>query len=217
MSPPMADAASPTPTATKGIPSVARAAPCEPAWEIDAGADMFCANRRPGSDGATATPAEDSSGASRAEGSSVASRADVRKAASSGGVEHDEAPEPPRESAAPITHAEAERAARGVLVAVMEVIDGRRSPATLSALLATGPLVQVTRLARSRRRPANAAQVRTVHVTVSSPPTTTQHKAHISGIEMCATYARGRRLFAVAAHFEARDGRVCCTALRMPS
>ena len=206
MSAPMASAA--TPTAGEGTHAVERAVPCEPEWEVDTGADLFRGRGRPAARGPEKATDSPSSGAAPAtDGEEAAPRH----------AEHVPAPDsPPREAPAAITHAEAERAARGVLVAVMEVIDGRRSPATLSARLAGGPLLQVTRLAKSRRRPANAAQVRTVHVTVSSARPNT-HKAHTSGIEVCATYARGRRLFAVAAHMEALDGRVCCTALRMPT
>lgn len=201
MSAPMADAA--TPTSPEGNPAVVRAVPCEPEWEVDAGAELFHGHREPAPGGPSTPPA----GAPP-----TAPRAGALTAAPSVSAEHVPAPESP----APISHAEAERAARAVLVAVLEAIDGRRSPATLSALLANGSLLQVTRLAKSTRRPANAAQVRTVHVTVSSAQSNTQ-KAHTSGIEVCATYARGRRLFAVAAHMEAADGRVRCTALRMPS
>ena len=201
MSAHMADAA--TPAAPDGIGAVERAVPCEPEWEIDAGSELFRGHREPTPHGPSAPSAE---------APPTSPPSDPVPTASSGPAEHAPAPGAP----APISPAEAERAARGILVAVLEAIDGRRSPATLSALLATGPLLQVTRLAKSRRRPANAAQVRTVHVTVSNSQSHTQ-KAHTSGIEVCATYARGRRLFAVAAHMEAGAGRVRCTAMRMPT
>ena len=201
MSAHMADAA--TPSAPEGIGVVERAVPCEPEWEVDTGSELFRAHREPAPCGPSAPTAEVPPSSPPA---------DALPCASSGSAGRAPAPGAP----VPISHAEAERAARGVLVAVLEAIDGRRSPATLSALLATGPLLQVTRLAKSRRRPANAAQVRTVHVTVPGSQSHTQ-KAHTSGIEVCATYARGRRLFAVAAHMEGRDGRVRCTALRMPT
>lgn len=196
----MAHAAPPAPP--EGVGAVERAVPCEPEWEVDTGAKLFRVHREAARDGPSGATAETGTNAHPS---------DARPIKPSGSAEHASAPK----TSPPISHVDAEQAARRVLVAVLEVIDGRRSPATLSSLLATAPLLQVTRLAKVRRRPANAAQVRTVHVTVSRSQALTQ-KAHTSGIEVCATYARGRRLFAVAAHMEARDGRVTCTALRMP-
>lgn len=168
----------------KAAAPVERAAPCEPAWEVDAAGELFIG-----------------------EGASLARIADAPAHEESSPAESSPGPGP-----AVMPASTAERIARGVLVTVLEVIDGRRAPATVSALLEPGPMAQVVRLAKAPRRPADAAQVRTVQIALS--PT---KKAHTSGIEVCATYARGRRLFAVAAHLEAGEGRVRCTGLRMPS
>lgn len=95
---------------------------------------------------------------------------------------------------------------RALLTAILEAIDGRRSPETLSVYLRPGPQRTVQQLARHRHRDGNAtgSVLRTVQVHPS--PTT---------LEVCATYGRGKRVFALAARISTVNRRPLMTALRM--
>lgn len=77
---------------------------------------------------------------------------------------------------------------------VLEVLDQRRNPRHLKALLSPTVLELVRRLAISDNptRDLGAARTHRTHVHAASP----------SAAEVCATYQRGNRTFAIAARIE---------------
>lgn len=111
-------------------------------------------------------------------------------------------------------------AVRALLGAVLECVDGRRALPTLAARLEAAPRAVVRDLARGAAGPSRTpAVLRTVHLSRAYPaavqgPDTPQ--GHTPVFEVCATYARGRRLFAIAARvgYDA-GGAMRLLALRM--
>lgn len=108
------------------------------------------------------------------------------------------------------------RAVRALLGAVLECVDGRRSPDSLGRRLEAAPAAVVRDLARRRdvAAPRTPAGLRTVQLSRSGPAPGTP-MAHTPVFEVCATYARGRRLYAIAARIGCGPDGVRLLALRM--
>ncbi|WP_333619333.1 Rv3235 family protein [Dietzia sp.] len=187
-------------------PRVCPLPPSEPPWEVDA-----------------PRPAP----AAAAGANAVRAAAGVESA----GPPRSAAPEIPL--APPPSHSTPSRdtqrdllAARRVLALILEVVDGRRPPSRIARLLDRAARIHVERLAAEAavRRGREAATLRTVTVAATSTPAAARCTQRSPGtavaparLEVCATYARGLRLYAMAARIEiAADGTLRCSGLRMP-
>ena len=90
---------------------------------------------------------------------------------------------------------------------VLEVLDRRRRPSQLSGFAERAVVDSVGTLAGTAPpgHGLGTAVLRRIHI---SP-------AGERAAEICATYARGRRILAIAGRFEHRRGQWTCTALHL--
>ncbi|MDG3008787.1 hypothetical protein G4X40_01340 [Rhodococcus sp. D2-41] len=108
---------------------------------------------------------------------------------------------------APQNVTEARAFADHTLRMILEVLDRRRKPDHLRPMLAAGLVDTVATLSRAElpARRLGAAALSRVHVSMVGP----------AAAEVFATYARGPRVFAIAARTERRTAGWRCVALRI--
>ena len=105
------------------------------------------------------------------------------------------------------------RAAQLVVRTALEVVDGLRPAARAGSVFPAPLLGMLTDLARVGvpGRSLGNARLQRVYVDPALPP----QRGADGEYEVCATYARGPRLFAVAARIRVDGRRVHCLALRL--
>lgn len=96
---------------------------------------------------------------------------------------------------------------------VLEVIDRRRSPAQLRAVL--NPLLIDSVVALSQTRHGAPANLRRVRLRAAAGPTRGTDASYGTAAEIFATYTRGQRVRAIAARAELQSGRWQLTALQI--
>jgi len=108
----------------------------------------------------------------------------------------------------------ATRAAHAVVRIALEVVDGLRPPHRATGAFPPALVEVLTELARQGvpGRTLGNGRLHRVHVQAADPDA-----PHGAGAEyeVCATYARGPRLFAVAARVRLTRTGALCTALRL--
>lgn len=123
-------------------------------------------------------------------------------------------PRPPREDAIPVP---ARRATHALVAMALEVVDRQRPPHQTGAAF-PAHIVEMLRTLARVGVPGQAlgpARIHRVHISPAGPSTGTPHDADAVDYEVCATYARGPRLFAVAARIRVTARAATCTALRL--
>lgn len=99
----------------------------------------------------------------------------------------------------------------------LEVVDRQRPPHQTGAAFPTH-LVEMLRTLARVGVPGQAlgpARIHRVHITSAGPSSGDANEVDSGEYEVCATYARGPRLFAVAARIRVTATGAACTALRL--
>lgn len=129
-------------------------------------------------------------------------------------------PRPRADTAEPEVPVPARRSAHALIVMALEVVDRKRAPQHTRGAF-PDHLVEVLRsLARNGvpGRELGPARVHRLHIHPAGLPSegaTGRPDADSREYEVCATYARGPRLFAVAARIRVTPTGASCTALRL--
>lgn len=129
-------------------------------------------------------------------------------------------PVPDPEHAVPVP---ARRAAHALVIMALEVVDRKRAPHHTRGAFPPHLVEMLRTLARGGvpGRHLGPARVHRLHIHAADPGAPGGGVAPGSGdggsadYEVCATYARGPRLFAVAARIRVTDTGATCTALRL--
>ncbi len=111
----------------------------------------------------------------------------------------------------------AQRAAHTVIRMALEVIDRRRPPhQTRGAFPAhLGEMLQTLAREGVPGRGLGPARIHRLHISAVGPGGGADAGSETGDYEVCATYARGPRLFAVAARIRVTPTGATCTALRL--
>ncbi|MFN3602603.1 MAG: hypothetical protein ACK4UY_14570 [Dietzia sp.] len=134
-------------------------------------------------------------------------------------------PVPDAEDAVPVP---ARRAAHALVIMALEVVDRKRAPHNTRGAFPPHLVEMLRTLARVGvpGRDLGPARVHRLHIHAAGPVAPDARDADArdtdragacgtSEYEVCATYARGPRLFAVAARIRVTDTGATCTALRL--
>ena len=126
-------------------------------------------------------------------------------------------PELDSEPAVPVP---ARRAAHGLILMALEVVDRKRAPQNIRGAFPPHLMEMLRTLAREGvpGRQFGPARIHRVHihaVNPAAPQTEVPAAEPADDYEVCATYARGPRLFAVAARIRVTSTGAACTALRL--
>lgn len=132
------------------------------------------------------------------------------------------APRPPRPAAGPDSEipVPARRAAHALIVMALEVVDRRRAPQNTRGAFPPHLTEMLRTLARTGvpGRQLGPARIHRLHIHAAGPGISgpgEDRTAPGTDYEICATYARGPRLFAVAARIRVTETGASCTALRL--
>lgn len=129
-------------------------------------------------------------------------------------------PVPEPEDAVPVP---ARRAAHALVIMALEVVDRKRAPHHTRGAFPPHLVEMLRTLARGGvpGRDLGPARIHRLHINTADPGAPATRGPHgsqtcgTSEYEVCATYARGPRLFAVAARIRVTDTGATCTALRL--
>lgn len=126
-------------------------------------------------------------------------------------------PVPTPESGVPIP---ARRAAHALVVMALEVVDRRRAPQHTRGAFPPHLVEMLRALARDGvpGQHLGPARIHRLHIHAADPGSAGAvrgHAAEAVDYEVCATYARGPRLFAVAARIRVTSTGAACAALRL--
>lgn len=122
-----------------------------------------------------------------------------------------------REDAVPVP---ARRAAHALVIMALEVVDRKRAPHHTRGAFPPHLVEMLRTLARVGvpGQHLGPARVHRLHIHAAGPAPGDSDPGRSNGAveyEVCATYARGPRLFAVAARVRVTDTGATCTALRL--
>lgn len=114
----------------------------------------------------------------------------------------------------------ARRAAHALVIMALEVVDRKRAPHHTRGAFPSHLVEMLRTLARVGvpGQSLGPARVHRLHIHPAGPATGASDPVGAGGFadyEVCATYARGPRLFAVAARIRVTDTGASCTALRL--
>ncbi|UVE94835.1 Rv3235 family protein [Dietzia sp. B32] len=126
-------------------------------------------------------------------------------------------PVPDPEGGVPVP---ARRAAHALVVMALEVVDRRRAPQHTKGAFPPHLVEMLRTLARDGvpGRHLGPARIHRLHIHAADPGRTDSHEGPgpaAVDYEVCATYARGPRLFAVAARIQVTPTGARCAALRL--
>lgn len=135
-------------------------------------------------------------------------------------------PRPPRPVADPDSEVPvpARRAAHALIVMALEVVDRKRAPQNTRGAFPPHLMEMLRTLARTGvpGQRLGPARVHRLHIHAAGPGMSDpsgdpggDRVATGTDYEVCATYARGPRLFAVAARIRVTEKGAACTALRL--
>jgi hypothetical protein len=126
------------------------------------------------------------------------------------GSAHRPVPAPTGPDAVPVP---ARRAAHAIVRMALEVVDRRRPPTQTRGAFPPHLTEMLRVLAREGvpGRDLGPARVHRIHINAAGVPAADESADY----EVCATYARGPRLFAVAARIQVTATGATCTALRL--
>ena len=120
----------------------------------------------------------------------------------------------------PVVPVPARRAAHGLILMALEVVDRKRAPQNTRGAFPPHLTEMLRTLAREGvpGRQFGPARIHRVHIHAVSPIAPHREvpdNEPADDYEVCATYARGPRLFAVAARIRVTATGATCTALRL--
>lgn len=126
----------------------------------------------------------------------------------------------PGRNSEPAVPVPARRAAHGLILMALEVVDRKRAPQNMRGAFPPHLTEMLRTLAREGvpGRQFGPARIHRVHihaVNPAGPHTEGPGTEPAEDYEVCATYARGPRLFAVAARIRVTTTGAACTALRL--
>lgn len=123
----------------------------------------------------------------------------------------------PRPAPDPPVPVPARRAAHALILMALEVVDRHRPPHLTRGAFPPHLVEMLRSLARVGvpGQGLGPARIHRLHINPAGPASEAPEPEEATDYEVCATYARGPRLFAVAARIRVTRTRATCTALRL--